>query len=192
VSGGTQRVSLQDAVASVVSLNLELKARDPTPGRTLATARGLGARDYGVSKQVDTFFGVRHGRLKLREADGMSEVIEYEREDLSGPRPSRYWRLPLADPERCRDVLSAELGVVAVIEKRRHLMIKGNVRIHLDRVRDLGTFVELEAVVSPGRRATSELSKINSLRRAFAITDQPLIAGSYVDLLVPPRTANLS
>ncbi|MBO0746776.1 MAG: class IV adenylate cyclase [Acidimicrobiaceae bacterium] len=182
------REASPDALATPAALNLELKARDPTPGRTLATARALGARDRGVSNQIDTFFVVPRGRLKLRESEDVAELIEYERKDLPGPRTSRYRRLQIAHPERYRDVLSAELGVLAVIEKRRHLMVKGNVRIHLDRVRDLGTYVELEAVVPPGHRATSELPKLNSLRRALAIADERLVAGSYLDELIPGRT----
>ena len=49
--------------------NIELKAFDPDPGRSLAVVLGLGARDRGVIHQRDTYFKVASGRLKLREEE---------------------------------------------------------------------------------------------------------------------------
>src|SRR3954465_7156247 len=45
--------------------NVELKAVDRDPAATLARAQGAGAQDHGTLVQTDTYFGVRHGRLKL-------------------------------------------------------------------------------------------------------------------------------
>ena len=43
--------------------NVELKAADPDPERSLAAALALGASDEGVLLQRDTYFrGVRAGR----------------------------------------------------------------------------------------------------------------------------------
>ena len=47
--------------------NVELKATDPDPARSLAIVRELGAEDRGVLHQRDTYFRVPEGRLKLRE-----------------------------------------------------------------------------------------------------------------------------
>ena len=41
--------------------NIELKASDPDPERSLAVVLGLGARDRGVLRQRDTYFRVDHG-----------------------------------------------------------------------------------------------------------------------------------
>ena len=49
--------------------NIELKASDPDPERSLAVVLGLGARDRGLLRQRDTYFRVTTGRLKLREED---------------------------------------------------------------------------------------------------------------------------
>ena len=49
--------------------NIELKASDPDPERSLAVVLGLGARDRGHLRQRDTYFRVTTGRLKLREED---------------------------------------------------------------------------------------------------------------------------
>ena len=47
--------------------NVELKATDPDPDRSLAVCLALGADDRGVLVQRDTYFRVPDGRLKLRE-----------------------------------------------------------------------------------------------------------------------------
>ena len=49
--------------------NVELKALDPDPARSLAVCRELGAEDRGVLRQRDTYFRARSGRLKLREEE---------------------------------------------------------------------------------------------------------------------------
>lgn len=166
---------------SRTSNNLELKACDPAPEETLAAARGLGANDRGTFAQRDTFFAIPVGRLKLRESDDGAELIEYERPDTHQPKPSAYRRLPVDDPDAVRELLAAELGVAAVVEKRRHLLVKDNVRIHLDEVSGLGSFVELEAVAPPGIPPEGQLGVINALRRALGITDDRLLPGAYAD-----------
>lgn len=50
--------------------NIELKARDPDPARSLQLSLSLGAKDQGWLQQLDTYFRVAHGRLKLREQGG--------------------------------------------------------------------------------------------------------------------------
>ena len=49
--------------------NVELKARDPDPARTLERALALGAEDRGEIRQRDTYFAGARGRLKLREQE---------------------------------------------------------------------------------------------------------------------------
>jgi hypothetical protein len=43
--------------------NIELKARDPDPARSLQSSLGLGAEDRGWLQQLDTYFRVAQGRL---------------------------------------------------------------------------------------------------------------------------------
>ena len=57
--------------------NIELKASDPDPERSLAVVLGLGARDRGLLRQRDTYFRVTTGRLKLREEDPGGAVLIY-------------------------------------------------------------------------------------------------------------------
>lgn len=166
--------------------NLELKARDLNPRHTQTAARALGATDRGLVSQRDTFFWVPEGRLKLREESGTAELIHYQRADQPQATASRYWRRPIQDPEEMKEVLDRHLGVTAVVSKRRRLLVKDNVRIHLDEVEGLGAFVELEATPPPGHRPESQIDQINALRRALGISDELLVAGAYADQLTHP------
>src|SRR5918911_3868701 len=119
--------------------NVELKARDPDPARSLQHARALGAEDRGERRQRDTYFAAPRGRLKLREQEpGGAELIAYERADAAEARQSRYRIAPVAEPEALRDALDAALGTTVVVDKRRRPFLWEGVRIHLDRVAELG------------------------------------------------------
>lgn len=165
----------------LLARNLEIKAVDQAPTRSAAACRRLGARDHGLIGQRDTYFSVRRGRLKLREEQGRAELIHYERSDVAEARESRYRRIEVADPPAVRAALSAALGIVAVVEKERHLFVWKTVRIHLDEVKGLGSFVELEAIASPGGDRSRERGLIAELRAALSIDTSRLVASSYCD-----------
>jgi len=167
------------------SRNVELKAHDPDPAGTLARARAAGAEDRGLLRQRDTYFAVAHGRLKLREEEpGGATLIAYDRPDAAAERVSSYRLVPVSDPEPLRDSLAASVGVRGVVVKRRHLLLWETVRIHLDEVRGLGSFVELEAVAAPGSDLRRERDQVAHLREVLDIRDAALREGSYSDALI--------
>jgi homotetrameric cytidine deaminase len=165
--------------------NVELKAHDPDPARTLERALAAGARDAGLLRQRDTYYAVPHGRLKLREEEpGGATLIAYERPDAAAERVSSYQLVPVADPEPLREALTAANGIDVVVVKRRHLLLwEETVRIHLDEVRGLGSFLELEAVARPGSDLTREHEQVARLRERLEIRDAALREGSYADAL---------
>jgi homotetrameric cytidine deaminase len=167
-------------------VNVELKARDAEPDATAARCRALRAEDHGVLHQRDTYFAARHGRLKLREQGGPDgELIAYRRPDAAEPEQSVFRIVPVADAEAVSEALDAALGTIVVVVKRRRLFLWEHVRIHLDEVEGLGTFLELEALVGPGLNdlATAR-DKVSRLRAELAIADDALIATGYSDLLL--------
>jgi predicted adenylyl cyclase CyaB len=166
--------------------NIELKARDTDPERSLATCEALGAEAQGVLLQRDTYFNVARGRLKLREEEGATaQLIAYERPNLDKQRESRYRLIEVGSAEELEAGLSATLGVKVVVAKERRLLIwQGNVRVHLDTVEGLGRFIEFEAVASPDSDLAREQGQIATLRDAFRIEEADLIAASYSDLML--------
>jgi adenylate cyclase, class 2 len=165
-------------------VNVELKARDPDPQRSVETCATIGAEAIGVLAQRDTYFGVPSGRLKLREEEAGAELISYERPNDVGSRESRYRIVAVERTAEMRALLTDALGAIVVVSKRRQLFLWQGVRIHLDEVEGLGHFLELEAIAEEGSDLTEERVKVAQLRSRFEIADGALIGVSYADLLI--------
>jgi adenylate cyclase class IV len=174
----------------VRGLNVETKARSDDLDALAVRGAQAGAVFEARLDQVDTYFTVGRGRLKLREIvehrpDGTvtsaAELIRYERPDESSARLSEYDRTWIADPAGCRAALEEEHAVRSVVRKQRDLWQLGSTRIHLDRVEGAGTFVELETVVGEGalEAAHAEHERVLQLLRIEAADT---IGVSYVDL----------
>jgi homotetrameric cytidine deaminase len=176
--------------------NVELKARDQDPERTLRAALGHGAQDHGALRQRDTYFAAREGRLKLREehaegGDGAvhAQLIAYARADQATARESAYHLVDVPDPAALTAALDAALGTVVIVQKARRLLIHDGVRIHLDAVEDLGTWVELEAVAPAGSDLAAEHAKVAELRSVLGIEDEHVVARGYAALLLDQGAA---
>jgi len=175
--------------APQASANLEIKA----PCADLAVARAialrLGAEPAGEEVQTDTYFTTRRGRFKLREtSSGRAELLPYLRPDLPGARRADYRVIPLADGPGTRELLTEILGVHRVVRKRREVLLWRNVRIHLDRVDGLGTFLELEAVFDGTAEAEAEQQRVvQMLLRELGVPLEACLAGSYESLLGSAR-----
>ena len=100
--------------------------------------------------QRDTYFEVARGGLKLREErPGCPHLIQFERASEPQQRESRYRIIEVSDGAALCAALAAAIGIRGVVVKRRRLLLWQSVRIHLDQVEQLGTFIELEAVAPP-------------------------------------------
>jgi len=164
--------------------NLEFKARLADPGAMLAQARRLGADLWGDLRQTDTYFAVARGRLKLRETVGFqAELIFYERDEVSEARPSDYSVVAFKDAGDLREALSRALGVVAVVRKRRTLLLLDTTRIHLDNVEGLGSFIEIEVPVSGEGQSAAE--RLTALIASLGLTWDDCIRQSYADMVAP-------
>lgn len=164
--------------------NIELKARLTDPEAARQTAEALATKRQGVQQQVDTYFLCLHGRLKLRQIDGLSsQLVWYARPDRQGPKASDYRLVPVSNPETLKAALTAALGVQCVVEKRREIFLYHNVRIHLDEVTGLGSFLEFEAVLGPEVDDTAGRAQVDELIRRFAIGRADLVSGSYSDMV---------
>lgn len=166
--------------------NLELKAIDRDPGRSRKICEGLGAEARGTLLQEDTYFDVPRGRLKLRRERGtLAHLIAYERPNDSGQRESRYRIVKVEDDLELEAALASALGIKAVVRKARQLFLYEGVRIHLDRVDDLGSFIEFEGVATPEDPGLARFEALLAdLRHRLDIQDADLIGGSYCDLVL--------
>jgi adenylate cyclase, class 2 len=169
--------------SSPLSRNIELKARCRDLSSAAAALASLSVKNAGIQEQIDTYFSAPHGRLKLREIVGIrAELIWYNRSDEARIRKSDYWVVPVPDPQKLKAALTAALGARRQIRKRRQIFLWHNVRIHLDEVEGLGTFVEFEAVMSPTDDEATGHARLAELCRVLSISPADHMAGSYVDL----------
>ena len=169
--------------AHLKHVNFEFKARLRNEGAVHAALKKLRARYVGTDRQLDTYFRVPGGRLKLLEARIENALIYYERSDTPRPRRAQIEMMLLPRRHPLRAILRQALEILTVVEKRREIYLVGNVKVHLDRVRRLGKFVEVEAISRSG-----SLGKVRQQARKFqkllGIAPVDLVGQSYSDLLL--------
>jgi adenylate cyclase class 2 len=162
-------------------VNFEFKARLNNELCVRSVLKRVRARFVGADHQVDTYFRVPRGRLKVREGRIENALIYYQRSNAPRARRAQIEMMLLPRRNSVRAILSAVLGVLVVVDKRREIYFVGNVKIHLDRVRGLGKFVEVEAIsrVSDLRKIRAQARKFQKL---FQIADADIVPESYSDL----------
>ena len=164
--------------------NIELKARVADLDRLREIAQRLATQPLETQHQVDTYFHCRRGRLKLREInDRRAELIWYERADQKQPKPSHYGLVPVDDPTALKQALAGTVGIRVIVEKQREIYLYQNVRIHLDRVVDLGTYLEFESVLDDDIDARTATAQLDFLIGEFGIAEDALCTGSYAEML---------
>jgi len=167
--------------------NIEIKAICPDLAAARTTAVNLKTDYVGNLHQVDTYFTTEMGRLKLREINGeTAELIPYFKEYSTGPMKSNYAVMDVKDPENVKSILNQILGTVTVVDKKREVFLIDNVRVHLDEVQNLGSFIEFEAVYEETTPADKdrEVEKLHVLMEKFDIKQKYLLDKSYIDYLL--------
>jgi adenylate cyclase, class 2 len=165
--------------------NVEIKARcaDPTPVRRYLEQHH--AFFQGTDHQVDTYFQVARGRLKLRQGKIENALIHYDRPDQHGPKSSQVILYPVSEGEMLKKVLESALGILTVVDKQRDIYFIGHVKFHIDRVAGLGSFVEIEAIDRDGRIGLEQLERdCRYYMDALGITSADLMDRSYSDMLM--------
>lgn len=183
---------IESTPVSPSSRNLEVKVRCHASdlARFAEQIQILSSKPPARLQQVDTYFAVPRGRLKIRETTSetdppSAELIAYQRPDHSGPRWSTFTRVPL-DPASVPTLITAlaeTVGVLTRVEKRRTVGWSGGTRIHLDDVTGLGCFVELETDATARSAEDAEVEYAAVVARLGLDAFAP-IAGSYSDLMI--------
>ena len=163
--------------------NLEAKfgLDDLVIARAGAEANGYTYRATLI--QRDTFFAVPNGRLKLREEAGNALLIHYRRDHDADLELSNYAIVPVTHPDQLRRMLEAALGTIAEVRKRRTLLMRENIRLHLDEVENLGLFGEIEAVIPENDDAERCRPAVEETLAALGISSDDLIGVAYFELL---------
>jgi predicted adenylyl cyclase CyaB len=164
--------------------NIEIKARVHDFAGLQRKAEQLSDTPCQVIPQEDTFFNCPRGRIKLRElGPERGQLVYYVRQDISGPKHSDYKIFETNDPAGLKVILAEAYGVRGVISKVRYLYLVGHTRIHLDDVKGLGKFMELEVVLRPDQTDTEGQEIAENLMRQLGIQQGDLIETAYMDML---------
>jgi len=174
----------------LVELKAKVEDLDVVRGRLTS----LGAQYIGTFRQIDVYFDVPEGRLKLREVDdnNKAKLIYYQRENIAEPKRSDVFILKVQEPAFLKTLLGRLLKIRATVEKVREIYrYPGTklaskhryVQIHLDNVKKLGTFIEFE-MESSKRTENRDMQILKGLMKKLKIKTDQLEKHSYSDLLL--------
>lgn len=162
--------------------NIEIKCLVSELGRYRNILEELGANKKGVDLQVDTYFNVPSGRLKLREGNVENSLIYYNRVETDGLKESDIELERFKEKTNLKNILKKSLGIKIEVSKKREIYFLKNVKIHLDEVEGLGFFVEIEAIDTDEKFSVDELHlQCNKLIKKFNLNEDKFIPFSYSD-----------
>ncbi len=173
--------------AIIVELKAKVKSLKPF-GEKL---RSLGAEYVGTFRQIDTYFEVPQGRLKIRETEGKDEelLVYYERPDVQDIKQSQVFISDLPKSRFMKQFLKNVLRTKTIVDKQRTIYRFRGTQIHLDKVQGLGTYVEFE---KPAENTAEDTKKaredLENLMQTLGLRAENLQKGSYSDLLTQQTT----
>ena len=105
------------------NINIEIKARHLKHDSIRKYLINHGAVFKGIDHQIDTYFSVKHGRLKIREGTFENCIVHYNRKNETEPKLCEYTILHF-EPDNpvlttIKDMLALSLGVFTVVDKER-------------------------------------------------------------------------
>lgn len=173
--------------------NFEFKAKVTDIDKYENKLLQLNAVFKGTDHQVDTYFNVQKGRLKLREGNIENALINYNRENIAGSKQSDVILYQHQPDIALKNILALQLGVKIVVEKLRKIYFIDNVKFHFDKVENLGSYIEVEAIDSNGTYTIEELKKqCDKYFDFFELEKSSLVDKSYSDLIesLPDKTSD--
>lgn len=165
-------------------LNFEFKARTNNLSELEEKLLKLNPQFIGEDHQIDTYFKVENGRLKLREGNIENSLIHYERENTADAKSSKILLYQHQPSQSLKDILIKTLGVKVVVDKLRKIYFIENVKFHFDKLEGLGTFVEVEAIDKDGSIGIEKLKEqCRKYAEFFEIKGEDYVSESYSDLI---------
>ena len=165
-------------------INIEIKAKSNNQDKIREILKSKKAEFKGVDHQIDTYFKVNSGRLKLREGKIENHLIHYQRENKEGPKQSMVTLFKSEPKSSLKEILTKALGILVVVDKKREIYFIDNVKFHIDIVENLGTFVEIEAIDNDENIGKDKLlEQCQFFLNLLEISQEDLISVSYSDLL---------
>lgn len=174
-------------------INFEFKARHNNLTEAENSLKKHQPLFIGEDHQVDTYFNVPNGRLKLREGNIEQSLIFYQRSNVAGAKQSDVTLYQHEANAALKQVLTQSLGIKTVVDKKRKIYFINNVKFHFDTVEGLGTFVEVEAIDKDGSIGLEKLQEqCSRFQQVLGVPESDFIAESYSDLLLAKKSSFVS
>ena len=165
--------------------NIEFKAKVASLEQYEAQLLALKPVFKGTDHQIDTYFNVPKGRLKLREGNIENALINYDRENQTGSKLSSVILYRHQPEPALKSILAHQLGVKMVVDKIRKIYFIENVKFHFDQVKGLGTFIEVEAIDNDGQYSLEKLQEqCDHFQQLFNLQPNQMMQQSYSDMLL--------
>ena len=164
---------------------IEIKAKCNDSKKIEAILLKQNAKYIGLDHQIDTYFNVPNGRLKLRQGNIECHLIFYNRQNQNAPKQSDVMLYKPQDAAILKDILIAANEVKVIVDKQRKIFFIDNVKFHIDKVKDLGSFMEIEAIDEDGAIGTKKLhEQCNFYMTLLNVKNEDLLSDSYSDMLI--------
>jgi predicted adenylyl cyclase CyaB len=164
---------------------IEFKARIKDIETAEMKLLALGPIFKGEDRQVDTYFNVSSGRLKIREGNIESALIWYDRPDDASSKLSKVLLYKHQPDPSLKEILIHANGVKTVVDKRRKIYFVDNVKFHFDEVELLGKFIEVEAIDETGESGIEKIqAQCDHYSAFFDIQPEEFMSTSYCDMLL--------
>ena len=166
-------------------LNIEIKASCNNPEIIEEILLKNNAKYIGEDHQIDTYFNTEKGRLKLREGKIENSLILYNRIETKGLKKSEVILYkPNENIKSLKQILENTLKVWVIVDKTRKIFFIENVKFHIDKVKYLGSFIEIEAIDNSGNIGEEKLRKqCNKYIDLLKVDSSNFIDKSYSDLI---------
>ena len=171
-------------------INFEFKAQRSDIEKLESILQQHNPLFVGTDHQVDTYFNVPNGRLKLREGTIENSLIHYDRMDAACAKQSNIILYQHRPDKNLKDALTKALGIKVIVDKKRKIYFIDNVKFHFDEVNNLGSFIEVEAIGKDGSIGMETLrQQCNGYAQLFSISEDQFMAQSYSDLLLAKKSS---
>jgi predicted adenylyl cyclase CyaB len=144
-------------------------------------------KQHFFEKQKDIYYYKVGGqRLKLRIINDKSgHLVYYDRKDTTEKRVSKYLLADTGNPIEMDRILKKFLKVQLIVNKEREIFTARNLRIHLDRIKGVGIFLEFEIIYDSLDDAKEMM---RNLMKHFQFKKSDFIKESYSDLVLKKKT----
>ena len=165
----------------IMPVNLELKVKLKSFNPVKKLLQEINAVYVKTLNQKDIYYKNHNELLKLRIENDEQSIIKYFRDEKGNDRFSNYEVLHFTDGN-AEKFFNKVFEVETIVQKKRQLYMYDNTRVHLDYVKSLGNFLELETLVLNGKADAKK--RYNDIINLLQLVKYESIRKSYRNLMI--------